>query len=128
MQKRRHLALRLVAFIISLQMFNISANVNDPFAGKVSASTTPFNKIESMVELIAEVILEERDAIPETQSPGSNINLEEEEQDQIPHGPESLLSTPTYYPEGITYKKGLYKESLSLKTLFSEVSTPPPEA
>ncbi|MBL3658539.1 hypothetical protein [Fulvivirga sediminis] len=128
MPKRRHLTLRLVAFIISLQMYNISVNVNTPVAGKDSASITTFKEIETMVELISEVVFHKHNAIPDSQNTSSNINFEEEEQDQISHGSEYLVPHPTYYPQGIIYKKGLYKENLSLKTFFPEVTTPPPEA
>ncbi|UII21040.1 hypothetical protein [Fulvivirga ligni] len=125
----RHIAVRIFALLISLQILNISVNVSDNIVGKSTLSVAYFNEIESVVELVAEVILDDKDAIPETQLPGGALGFEEEEEKVQFYDESSFLTkAPVLYEDGILYKKGDYEESLSIENHIFEVTTPPPEA
>lgn len=128
MNLNRHTAVRIFALLISLQILNLSVNVSDNIVGKSPLSLAYFNEIESVVELVAEVILEKKDAIPEVQLPGGAMGFEEEEE-KVQFHDESSFTTqaPVLYEAGTLYKKGDYKELLSIENHIFEVTTPPPE-
>lgn len=103
-------------------VFNISMNLSDNLVGKSGPGFTYVNEIETIVEFIAEVILDKKDYIPENQIPGGTLGFEEEEKHLYE---ESGISANRIYIPDLLYKKN-FKNRLRFTDHIAEVPTPPP--
>jgi hypothetical protein len=76
---RKKTLMTIVSMMVLLQLFNISVDPADPFCGREDLS---INEIESCVELVLEIVMDQENAIEESDesdetpgNPGTNFTL-----------------------------------------------------
>ena len=125
MRIKQTILTQFLAFIIALQVFNISLNQNDTLLGKIKNGVVYVNEIETVVEFVAEYIMEAGDVIPETQVPGGSFGFEEEEEKHLQ--PQVFNLKPGYEPN-VLYSDPFAFYHFNVKENIEEIKTPPPRA
>lgn len=113
---------RFFTLIIALQVLNISLNLSDSLLGKNGSCYAYVNEIETIVEFVAEVVLDNE--MPETQSPGSSMGFEEEEDNFLES---SIIYLKHEFVCNLLYKPFFYHPNDEFKDHIEDVTTPPPE-
>ena len=100
-------------------------NVSDNLIGKSGPGYKYINEIETVVELVAEMVLTDADVIPETQVPGGTLGFEEEEKHFLEE--KEFIHRNSFIPDLLYNSRCLYK-SVIFTNHITEVITPPPQS
>lgn len=125
MKVKSTILFRLFTLVIALQVLNVSTNISDSLIGKNGPGHNFVNEIETMIELVAEVMLHHVDAIPETHIPGGTLGFEEEEKHFLEDA--SYICFEKSVPDVLIYSSNSY-QTPSFSNYICEVLTPPPRS
>ncbi|MBL6445179.1 hypothetical protein JMN32_02595 [Fulvivirga sp. 29W222] len=125
MKIRTTIIFQLLSIFIAAQVLNISMNVSDNLIGKNGPGYKYINEIETVVELIAEIVLSHTDVIPETHIPGGTLGFEEEEKHFLEE--KEFIHTKDFIPD-LLYNSRCFYKSIIFTNHVTEVITPPPKS
>ncbi|GAA0893312.1 hypothetical protein GCM10009122_29910 [Fulvivirga kasyanovii] len=125
MNIRTTIVFHLLSIFLAAQVLNISMNVSDNLIGKSGPGYKYINEIETVVELVAEMVLSDADVIPETHVPGGTLGFEEEEKHFLEE--KEFIHKNSFIPDLLYNSRCLYK-SVIFTNHITEVITPPPQS
>lgn len=122
MSLQRHKYFKKFTFYLALLLLNIS--VDAPISNNITyRENLNFNKQESLVEIIVEKFLGEEDAFEEFEDFENNsINKKDFKLDF-----QAYISSTNYFGIEVQKEQVFTNYSFSLKSIFPEVTSPPPQ-